>query len=244
MPGLKQAGRIANDRLTLHLAKYGYRPVPRTPSLWTHDTRPVTFSLVVDDFGVKYVGAKHAQHLLDALRQLYTVTMDWGGTLFNGLTLGLNYEARYVDVSMPHYIPAMSHRFQHPKPNKHQGAPHSWTIPNYGAKVQFATPVDASPLLPESEITAIQRRVGTILYYAVTVDPLMLTALGTISSPQSKATKLTKAECLWLMDYAACNPFSIIRYTASGMTFYVHIDASSLSETDRGRSLFPQLSAY
>jgi hypothetical protein len=27
-PGLKQAGRIANDRLTLHLAKYGYSPVP------------------------------------------------------------------------------------------------------------------------------------------------------------------------------------------------------------------------
>jgi hypothetical protein len=38
MPGLKQAGRIANDRLTTHLAQFGYRPVPRTPSLWTHNT--------------------------------------------------------------------------------------------------------------------------------------------------------------------------------------------------------------
>jgi hypothetical protein len=93
MPGLKQAGRIANDRLTLHLAKYGYSRVPRTPSLWTHNTRPVAFSLVVDDFGVKYVGAEHAQHLLDAIRQLYTVTTDWGGTLFNGLTLFWNYNA-------------------------------------------------------------------------------------------------------------------------------------------------------
>jgi hypothetical protein len=130
---------------------------------------------------------------------------------------------------MPHYIPAMLHRFQHPKPNKYQGAPHSWTTPIYGAKVQFATSADASPLLPESEITAIQRRVGTILYYAVAVDPLMLTAPGTIGSSQSK---LTKAECLWLMDYAACHPLSILRYTASGMTLYVHSDASYLSETD------------
>ena len=71
MPGLKQAGRIANDRLTTHLAKSGYRPVPITPSLWTHDTRPVDFSLVVDDFGVKYVGKEHAMHLLEALRGLY-----------------------------------------------------------------------------------------------------------------------------------------------------------------------------
>jgi hypothetical protein len=66
MPGLKQAGRIANDRLTIHLAKFGYRPVPVTPSLWTHDTCPVDFSLVVDDFGVKYVGKEHAMHLLTA----------------------------------------------------------------------------------------------------------------------------------------------------------------------------------
>ena len=33
MPGLKQAGKIANDRLTKHLNKYGYRPCPHTPTL-------------------------------------------------------------------------------------------------------------------------------------------------------------------------------------------------------------------
>ena len=54
MPGLKHAGKIANDRLTTHLAKHGYRPVPRIPSLWKHDTNSITFTLVVDDFGVKY----------------------------------------------------------------------------------------------------------------------------------------------------------------------------------------------
>ena len=33
MLGLKQAGRIANDRLKIYLAKFGYSPVARTPSL-------------------------------------------------------------------------------------------------------------------------------------------------------------------------------------------------------------------
>ena len=36
IPGLKQAGRIANDRLTAHLKQFSYTPVPRTPALWTH----------------------------------------------------------------------------------------------------------------------------------------------------------------------------------------------------------------
>ena len=53
MPGLKQAGRIANDRLKIHLAKFGYSPVSRTPYIWKHSTKDICFSLVVNDFGVK-----------------------------------------------------------------------------------------------------------------------------------------------------------------------------------------------
>ena len=55
MPGLKQSGRIANYGLKIHLDQFGYAPVPRTPTLWKHVTRNITFSLVVDEFGVKYV---------------------------------------------------------------------------------------------------------------------------------------------------------------------------------------------
>jgi hypothetical protein len=236
MPGLKQAGRIAKDRLTKHLAPFGYRPVPRTPSLWRHDTRPISFSLVVaDDFGVKYVGKQHALHLLEALRHLYTVTEDWAGTLFNGLTIGWNYDARYVDISMPHYLPAVFHRFQHRAPAKHQGASHAWTVPTYDAKVQYAPTPDDSPVFAPADITDIQQKVGSLLYYAVGVDPFMRVALGTIASAQSQATAHTQSVCEWVMDYAASNPLSIIRYYASDMCLYLHSDASYLSET-RARS--------
>jgi hypothetical protein len=40
--GLPQAGRLAYNQLVNHLPPHGYRPVPRTPGLWKHDTRPVT----------------------------------------------------------------------------------------------------------------------------------------------------------------------------------------------------------
>jgi hypothetical protein len=49
MYGLKQAGILANQQLTKHLAMYGYSPTPRTPGLWRYHTRKIAFSLVVDN---------------------------------------------------------------------------------------------------------------------------------------------------------------------------------------------------
>ena len=45
MPGVKQAGKIANDQFVNDLAKYGYLPCHKTPTLWKHDTNNVTFAL-------------------------------------------------------------------------------------------------------------------------------------------------------------------------------------------------------
>ena len=230
MPGLKQAGRIANDRLQTHLAKYGYAPVARTPSLWKHATRPVTFSLVVNDFGVKYVGDDHAHHLIAALKDMYQISTDWAGTLYLGLTLKWDYKNHTVDISMPGYITEALHKFQHPKPKRRQDAPHSWTKPTYGASVQYADDLDDSPALPAKSITLVQKIVGTLLYYAMAVDPTMLVALGTIASTQSKATTKTYDEVVWLLNYAHSNPNAVIRYFSSDMVLHIHSDGSYLSE--------------
>jgi hypothetical protein len=37
-----------------------------TPGMWLHKTRPIAFSLIVDDFVVKYGGQQHAHHLRNA----------------------------------------------------------------------------------------------------------------------------------------------------------------------------------
>ena len=80
--GLPQAGRLANDYLQKKLAPSGYYEVPHTPGLWKHITRPIQFTLVVDDFGLKYTRREDAEHLLNALRRKFTaVSTDWEGKL-------------------------------------------------------------------------------------------------------------------------------------------------------------------
>jgi hypothetical protein len=81
MYGLPQASILANRLLAHRLAIHGYHQTKFTPGLWFHVTHPIQFTLVVDDFGVQYVGKDHAQHLIDALEIDYTVSKDWTGGL-------------------------------------------------------------------------------------------------------------------------------------------------------------------
>ena len=74
MYGLPRSGKLANYRLKRHLAKYGYKHTRLTQGLWRRTSRPVAFSLVVDDFGFKYADERDAQHLLDVIEDLYRVS--------------------------------------------------------------------------------------------------------------------------------------------------------------------------
>jgi hypothetical protein len=230
MYGLKQAGLIANQRLTKHLATHGYFPTPRTPGLWRHRTRNIAFSLVVNYFRIKYVGKENAEHLVKALADLYTISTDWKGELYCGLTIKWDYVQRHVDISMPGYVQAALHKFQHPLPTKPEDSPHAWNPPNYGAKIQYAPDADTTKLLPPDRITRIQRIIGTLLYYSLAVDPTMLVALGSIAATQAHATDTTAAAVIQLLNYAATHPDATIRYHASDMVLYDHSDASYLSE--------------
>jgi hypothetical protein len=76
MYGLPQAGILANELLQSNLARDGYRPTQHTHGLWTHDTRPISFWLVVDDFGVKHMGREHAEHLMAGIKKNYNISSD------------------------------------------------------------------------------------------------------------------------------------------------------------------------
>ena len=67
MYGLPQAGLMAPKLLEERLNKEGYSQSERIPVLWTHEWCPITFSLYVDDFGVKHVSKQHAKHLMSFL---------------------------------------------------------------------------------------------------------------------------------------------------------------------------------
>jgi hypothetical protein len=79
MYGLPQAGLIANELLKKQLNEHGYRQSKLILGLWTHDTQPIQFTLVVDDFGVKYIGKEHTLHLHKVLEAHYQLTCDWTG---------------------------------------------------------------------------------------------------------------------------------------------------------------------
>ena len=82
MPGLKLTGCIANNRIQAHLARFGCAPVARTLSLWKHAAKGILFSLLVENFGFKYFGKESANHLIQALKNMYTVSIDWTGSLY------------------------------------------------------------------------------------------------------------------------------------------------------------------
>ena len=67
--GLSQAGILANRKLRRKLKPHGYIEHKNTPGLWYHKAQPVLFTLVVDNFGVKYVRKGHADHLILCLKQ-------------------------------------------------------------------------------------------------------------------------------------------------------------------------------
>jgi hypothetical protein len=87
MYGLPQVGILSNQLLARRLTIHGYHQTKFTPGLWRHVTRPIQFTLVVDDFGVQCVGAEHAKHLIPALETDYTLSKDWTGCLYCGITL-------------------------------------------------------------------------------------------------------------------------------------------------------------
>ena len=86
--GLLQGGNSANKLLQKRLKPHGYYDCVNTPGLWRHATRPITFSLMVNDVGVKYVGNEHADHLISCLKkETYKLTEDWAGDLYCGILL-------------------------------------------------------------------------------------------------------------------------------------------------------------
>ncbi len=86
MYGLPQAGIIAQQLLETRLATHGYHQSTTTPGLWRQDTCPICFTLVVDNFGVKYMNKANAEYLLNAIQKYYKCLSDWDAKQYCGLT--------------------------------------------------------------------------------------------------------------------------------------------------------------
>ena len=73
---------------------------------------------------------------------------------------------------------------------------------------------DERYLLDKKNTKRIQSIVGTLLYYARSVDPTMLQEINEISQVQSKPTRDTEENATMLLDYTATFPNAVICYKA------------------------------
>jgi hypothetical protein len=102
--GLLQVEILANKHLFKRLLHHGYFECPNTPGLWKHKSHPIAFTLVVDAFGVKYIGKEHVDHLISCIKQKYEFTEDWTGGLYCRIKLLWDYDVHTLHISMPGYI--------------------------------------------------------------------------------------------------------------------------------------------
>ena len=193
MHGLPQAGLLANELLEKRLNDHGYFQSKLIPGLWNHKTRPIQFTLVVDDFGVKYIGKEHAQHLESVLTKYYPVTSDWTGERYLGIHLCWDYAKNRAHLYMPGYVKKALTQFHHGA-QKQQNQPYPHAPIQYGAKKQYATQASTAPpatILTPDEKKFIQKVCGKFLFYGRAVDSTVLTPISAIAAQSAQPTKDT-----------------------------------------------------
>ena len=140
------------------------------------------FCLLVDEFGIEYVGERHALHLKSVLEEHYDITVNWKGDLYSGINLDWNYNPvhtkRTFRLTMDEYIVNLRVKFNHADPRKPQHSPYKHAPIIYGAKIQYAADPDESAPLDKAGILRIQSIVGALLFYGRAVDNKLLVSLS------------------------------------------------------------------
>jgi len=224
MYGLPQASKLTNIQLQAFLAPHGYHPYPITPGSWTHMSHNIHFTLVIDDFAVRYMDCVDADHL-----PTHQVTEDWEASQYCSLSITWDYAKCTVDLAMPRYIKHALKEFQHPHPKCPEHAPYAWIKPAYGAATQVTPTPDQTPAMDAADCQCIQEVIGVLPYYTRAVDPTLLLALGTLATQQSQGTQATMEALMQLLNNCTTHPDASIHYHTSNMVLWVHSNASYLS---------------
>jgi hypothetical protein len=123
---------------------------------WKQKTRPTCFTLIIDDFAMKYVNDEDAEHLINAIKKYYPMRVDKKATKNIGLTIEWDYKNSKAHIHMPGYLQKALTRFKHKTPDEVQNSPDPYVIPQYEAKTQYVKEEDVSPPLSKEEIKYVQ----------------------------------------------------------------------------------------
>ncbi|KAL7474383.1 hypothetical protein ACHAW6_000358 [Cyclotella cf. meneghiniana] len=151
MDGLPQAGSLGHDLLKQRLNLAGYHQSKIAPGLWKHTTRNLSFVLVVDDFGIKYLRKEVLDHLIQTLEKYYKVTDDLEGKEYVKIELDWDYGKGQMHLSMQPYLQKALRQFHNIVPSKCQDSPYPHVEPRYGAKEQFVEYDNSPPAGPDAQ---------------------------------------------------------------------------------------------
>ena len=136
------------------------------------------------------LGDFHDQRLIDSLETHYTVSKDWGGSLYCGISLKWDYKQRTCDISILTYVNKQLQKFRRDRPKHPQHSPFRAQERKYGKDAQKPLEPDTSPpVLDKEQKLRIQQIVGALIYYARAVDMTILVALSAIASQQNSPTE-------------------------------------------------------
>ena len=152
--------------------------------------------------------------------------------MYIGIALKWEYEKGTVQLSMPGYVRAALHAFQHEKPKRPQDSPYPWTQPVYGKNNQMLSEKAPAEELDENNQKRLQKIVGKFLYYARAIDPTMLMALNSLAAVQTKPKIETAKQITQFLNYSAIHPDAITEYRKSGTIIHIYSNASYISEQE------------
>ena len=184
-----QAGILANKILKENLKSFEYYEVDHTSGLWRHQTLPIFFTLVVDNFGIQYIDNNHAQHLIDTLKTRYELSINWSSSLYCGITLEWNYAQIYANTSILKYVPTQLTTFDSKKPSKPQYTPLQPKPRIYKKNVQLTDPEDNLLSATNTDKKQIEKVGGSFQYYGRVVDSTTLHTLSTIAELRANQQK-------------------------------------------------------
>ena len=86
------------------LNKEEYYQAKHTKGLWLHKTKNISFTLVVDNFGVKYMQKQDVKELIKILEKTYPCKCDWKGDWYIEVNLDWDSQKRTFKTFMRGYV--------------------------------------------------------------------------------------------------------------------------------------------
>jgi hypothetical protein len=224
------AGRLSNQELVKLLKEAGYHESDLVPCLFKHETRKITFSLIVDDLGVKHTNHEDIQHLIDSISPRWKVKHNASGDKYIGMNLKWNYDPTNpsLEISSTETAPKSFARFDTDNNIKRRKTPSRYIAPVYGPKNNEAEETIPSEHVPDMK-NFVQSVNGTYLFYGRIVDYSILEQTNTIGQTQGNPTKDTLDQVNQLIGYIKEYPDTKLVITASDMQLRVMYDASFMT---------------